>query len=106
KAERSRCQGRSFGERRRSLMIVLLALRGRQEPGEELTPQVAELPLPVDRQAGPDRRRGRRRRAGGGRQRRGGAIGRGVVSMMSLRVVQSAGDGTTRPAQAARRRRL
>src|SRR3712207_8737271 len=51
---------------RSSLMIGLLALRGHQGPGEELTEQVAELPLPIGRQAGPDRRRGRRRLDGGG----------------------------------------
>ena len=36
-------------------MAGLLAARGRVEPGEELAEQVAELPLPVGREAGPDR---------------------------------------------------
>ena len=39
-------------------MAGLLAARGRVEPGEELAEQVAELPLPVGRQAGPDRSAG------------------------------------------------
>ena len=42
-------------------MAGLLAARGRLEPGEELTEQVAELPLPVGGEPGPDGRRGRRR---------------------------------------------
>ena len=47
--------GPELGRAEGSVMVGLLAARGRQEPGQELAEQVAELPLPVGRQAGPDR---------------------------------------------------
>ena len=85
-------------------MTGLPAAIGRQEPGQELAEQVAELPLPLGRESSPDAR-SIRRRGKYDRQGRGGTPRRAVAGMGSLRVARSDAVGTTRPAQAARRGR-
>ena len=85
-----------------SVMTGLPAAIGRQEPGQELAKEVAELTLPLGREPSPDGRGGRRR-GGVDRQGRGGASRRAVAGMGALRVARSDAVGTTRPARAARR---
>src|SRR5262245_51929300 len=55
-AIRSRCQGRSLGERRGSLTADLLADVGRVKPGEELAEQFVELLLSLGGQIRPHQR--------------------------------------------------
>ena len=54
-------------------MADLLAASGRQESGEELAEQVAELLLSVGREPSPDRSAWRRRRRGGRSSGAGGS---------------------------------
>src|SRR5262245_18780619 len=96
-AIRSRCQGRSLGERRASLMADLLAGVGGVESGEELAEEFVELLLSVGRQVRPHRRWAGRSPCGW-LQGRGGTRQRRVVSdMRLLRGNRPGVAGTTRP---------
>src|SRR3712207_6407230 len=90
----------SLGERRGSLMAGLLASHSRQEPCEEMAEEVAELPLTVRWESGPDRRRDRRGWGRRRRQARGGAVCREAVGMRNLQGFRSVVIGTTRPVHA------